>query len=234
MAGSVLIDMWGTIIEPFKPIEAFRRARVKGLLEASGVRPSEEELERFVEIFSDYWARTNWKRVTTLEEVPAERDIAEFLAELGLEPVVTDRHLVAYSRPYVEFTRPRDGVREALEELSQEFRLAVVSNVTYGPMVVESLERHGLIDYFEAVVTSYEVGLRKPHPKIFKRALEALEARASEAVMVGDELVDDVIGARASGIKAILLGEPGRDHGAADAVVSDFRSLPRAVRAILG
>lgn len=234
MGRAVLVDMWGTIIEPARPRRDFRVARVRGLLLASGVEPTSEVLERAVAEYERHWDALWVERTTRLVEIPAEEDIRAFLRTIGVDSEVTEAHLRAYSAPYLEFTRIRKGVKRALRGLSGRYGLAVVSNVTYGPMVVEKLGMHGLLDYFDEVVTSYDVGLRKPHPEIFARALDSLGADPSEAVMIGDELVDDVIGARSAGVRAILLGPPGSDHGAADAVVREFGEVPRAVQSVLG
>ena len=64
--------------------------------------------------------------------------------------------------------------------------------------------------FVDAAVTSFEVGELKPSPKIFHAALDAVGARAAEAVMVGDSYEDDVHGALALGIAgAILLDRAG-------------------------
>jgi len=62
------------------------------------------------------------------------------------------------------------------------------------------------------VVTSSEFGARKPDPSIFAGALELAGVPAAKALHVGDSLEDDVAGARAAGIEAVLMrrdGSPG-------------------------
>jgi HAD superfamily hydrolase (TIGR01549 family) len=67
---------------------------------------------------------------------------------------------------------------------------------------------HGLIA--DAVLTSGAHGKTKPHATIFKRILELLEVDADEALMVGDTIEDDIEGARAVGMRAVLLDREGR------------------------
>ena len=71
------------------------------------------------------------------------------------------------------------------------------------------------------MVTSAEVGVAKPGPAIFEHALELAGARAADAVHVGDSLENDVAGARAAGIRPVLVA---RD-GSAPAGVEAIRSL---------
>lgn len=71
------------------------------------------------------------------------------------------------------------------------------------------LARVGLSDDFDGVVTSAEVGARKPDPAVFAAALEAAECEAGEALHVGDTVEEDVEGARAAGIRVLLLDREG-------------------------
>lgn len=81
----------------------------------------------------------------------------------------------------------------------------------------EVLERSGLRGALDAVVTSAAAGARKPDPSIFVRALELAGTTPGEAMHVGDTAAEDVEGARAAGIRALLLernGRTGRDEQA--------------------
>lgn len=85
-------------------------------------------------------------------------------------------------------------------------KLAVVSN--WDVSLGEVLERLGVAELLDCVVTSAEVGAAKPDPAVFLRALELLELRPEEVVHVGDSPRLDVAGAEAAGIKAILIETP--------------------------
>ena len=101
-----------------------------------------------------------------------------------------------------------------------------------------------LADLVDELVTSEEVGVQKPDPRIFQVALERLGARADEAVMVGDAWATDIEGARAAGVRPIWLNrlgavriDPGvrgdswsgadREDGGADSVRDDGSGLER-------
>ena len=96
----------------------------------------------------------------------------------------------------------------ALAELrSRGLRLACVSN--WDVSLTEVLERCGLGDALDGVVTSAGSGSRKPDPVIFSQALEIVGCSAAEAVHVGDTLEEDVAGADAAGIRALHLDREG-------------------------
>ena len=86
-------------------------------------------------------------------------------------------------------------------------RLAVVSN--WDVSLHDVLERTGLRPLVDAVVISAELGVAKPDPAIFRAALERLGATADGALHVGDSLEDDVAGARAAGLEAVLVARNG-------------------------
>ena len=67
----------------------------------------------------------------------------------------------------------------------------------------EKLEECGLAPFVDALVVSERVGVSKPDPAIFVAALDALQRRAGDAVMVGDSWSADIAGARAAGIHPI-------------------------------
>jgi HAD superfamily hydrolase (TIGR01549 family) len=62
----------------------------------------------------------------------------------------------------------------------------------------------------DAVLTSYAHGKTKPHATIFRRMLQLLEVAPAEALMVGDTVDDDVEGALAVGMRAVLVDREGR------------------------
>ena len=78
-----------------------------------------------------------------------------------------------------------------------------------GRLAAEVLERCGLGDALDGVVTSAGSGSRKPDPVIFSQALELAGCGADEAVHVGDTAEEDVAGAEAAGIRALLLDREG-------------------------
>ena len=96
----------------------------------------------------------------------------------------------------------------ALAELrARGLRLVVVSN--WDCSLPEVLERIGLLPLVDAVISSAVVGVAKPGRAIFDAALAAAGCRAAEAAHVGDSLDNDVRGARAAGIRPLLLARDG-------------------------
>ncbi len=94
-------------------------------------------------------------------------------------------------------------VMEVCTELRQrDYRLGVVSN--WKISLHQLLRDHLILDFFESVISSSEVGVEKPDPRIFQMALDDLDAAAHQALFVGASFNRDIEGARLAGLKSIL------------------------------
>jgi len=119
--------------------------------------------------------------------------------------------------------------RPVLEELSQRYRLGVVSNF-YGNLE-GACESSGLAPLFGAMADSQRVGAEKPDPAIFQAALTELQAKPETTVMVGDSLRRDYEGARRSGIRFIWIAPEDvqaheRDGAGNRSVLASVTELP--------
>ena len=105
--------------------------------------------------------------------------------------------------------------------------LLVVSN--WDSTLPRLLERLGLLPYFDGVVVSAVVGASKPSRAIFDEAVRLAGVRHSDALHVGDSLVDDYHGARAAGLHALLLDRLGRAPEGLEAIRSLSELPPRVL-----
>ncbi len=97
------------------------------------------------------------------------------------------------------------GVLSLLHRLSERYRLGLVSNYPDGAAIRHSLRRIGIESVFEAIVISGEVGYVKPHPCIFNVAAEKLQLDPQSTLLIGDNWLGDVQGAKRYGMKAAWL-----------------------------
>ena len=103
-------------------------------------------------------------------------------------------------------------------------RIGLVSN---GQRDLAEFAAHHVLDV-DAMVGSKSHGRIKPHPSIFLAALDALDVAPGEVAMVGDSYEDDIEGARALGIRAILLDRDGLRPDAPDRI-DTLLALPAAL-----
>ena len=123
-----------------------------------------------------------------------------------------------------------DGVVPALTALrAHGLKLVVVSNAN-GTLQAH-MRRVGLAPHFDVVIDSHDEGVEKPDPRLFQIALERAGARPESTVHVGDIYQIDVVGARAAGIRGLLLDETGL-HPDADCLrLASLAQLVERVRA---
>jgi putative hydrolase of the HAD superfamily len=118
-----------------------------------------------------------------------------------------------------------DDVLPVLADLRDRgLKLGLLSNTARD---LERFVAHHALDV-DAVLTSRVHGKTKPHEAIFQRMLELLDVAAGEAVMVGDSIEDDIDGARAVGMRAVLLDRDERHPESADRL-TDLRGLTAAL-----
>ena len=102
------------------------------------------------------------------------------------------------------------GARRSLRELkSMSLKLAVLSNHHSHRALVGHLRQLELDGYFVRIFSSAQLGVRKPDPRAFERCLSVIKVRSGDAIFVGDSVKYDIAGAKACGMKTILL-ETGR------------------------
>jgi len=167
-----------------------------------------------------------------LEELDQAALFREALASIGFDlPDDVIDHIVALDHSaYSNSITVSPEVLGVLERLrTAGYRLGLVSNVSLLPHLMrEDLQRLGLARFLDATVFSSEVGVRKPDQRIFLEALSRLAAAAAETVFVGDRLYDDVSGAQAVGMRAVLTRQFRYEDDPSfspDAVIEDLGEL---------
>jgi putative hydrolase of the HAD superfamily len=111
-------------------------------------------------------------------------------------------------RLHTQITYPE--VAEVLATLHTRYRLGLITNGTSDFQRIK-LQKSLLADAFDTIIVSGEIEQGKPNPAVFLLALNRLQAQPAQAVMIGDRLSRDIVGAQNVGMKGILvnrLGEP--------------------------
>lgn len=168
-----------------------------------------------------------------MEEVDQAEMFREALSGIGFDlPDDVIEHIVTLDHSaYSKSITVEPDVLATLDQLGRAgYRMGLVSNISLRPNLMRAdLERMGLSKQLDAAVFSSEVGVRKPDPRIFHEALDRLGAKPGETVFVGDRLYDDIGGAQAVGMRAILTHQFRQEEDpdfAPDAVIKHISELP--------
>lgn len=200
---AVLLDFYGTVAR------ATRWVSADTVLAEHGYRLSEDAHRRWyndgldgIEHDEHSVSREHyvaWQRERTLAML-AETDVHPGEYEAILEKI-----RAGASQRVIEAYDDAPGALAALR--GRGLRLVVCSNWDWD--LAEAVEESGLTSAFDALVSSAWVGARKPHPRIFARALGEAGVAPGAAVFVGDTWGPDVEGPRAAGIRPVYLRRDG-------------------------
>jgi HAD superfamily hydrolase (TIGR01549 family) len=198
---AVLFD-WGDTLIEFAYAPELVAAGHRAGLAAIGREGVPELTEHFREEYEPlFWAPG------TIEEIEYPQLVRRLLAdfEIAVDDGELDRFLEAEHDAWQPARRLAAHTHPLLEALrGLGLKLGLVSNAfDPGWLLHRDLEHMGLAERLDFSVFSSEVGLRKPHPAIFERALEALEAVPERALFVGDRLFEDVRGAAEVGMTTV-------------------------------
>jgi putative hydrolase of the HAD superfamily len=222
---TVFLDAGGVLLFP-------NWIRIEQALASQGVRVSAEALSR-----AEPHAR---KRLDDRRTIGATTDASRgwlffdlILEQAGIERSEQTRAALAGLHAYHQaqnlWELVPDGVRPALTALrAHGLTLVVVSNAN-GTLLAH-MDRIGLSDHLDWVIDSCDEGVEKPDPRLFEIALARANARPDSTIHVGDLYQVDVVGARAAGLRPVLLDETGL-HPDADCVrVGSLSELVDRVR----
>ena len=121
-------------------------------------------------------------------------------------------------------------VRRTLERLRTEGRrLGIISNSRSESALRELLESVGILEYFQAIVSSGSEGVAKPDPEIFRRAVSRLGVGVDEAFYVGDLAFTDAKAAERAGLASVWLHRDGTGFGTDPPEITSLSELPRWV-----
>lgn len=201
-----LLD-WSEVREDWLSFELkFLQRAFDHIRRATGLAAS---LETFVEDFRRR-TRDGWNHGRSSLVAPHLGNILLQTAEaLGAPPGSLDGRalLEAYGWQAVPGCRTFPEVHQALLELQRTgLRFGIVTNA-YQPMWMRDIEmeQHGLLRFFpECRISAADIGHLKPHPAIFRAALECLGLEPASVVFVGDNPTADIAGAQAAGLQAVL------------------------------
>jgi putative hydrolase of the HAD superfamily len=215
----IFFDVGNTLLFP-------NRERIHAPLAERGLTPSPE-------LLSDLERRTKNEFDALMTKDGHDHGFwtmfyTHLLREIGLHDHALRDQLVSSIRNSANWDQIRPGTREQLQEIGQRFPISIISNAD--GKIEDVLIRCHIADCFRTITDSGLVGYEKPHPEIFRQALQSMNAAPQESLYVGDVYSVDYLGATGAGMQAVLMDVPGayRDRG-----VTRVEDLPQ-LQALLG
>ena len=163
----------------------------------------------FSSVYFDVRDRFYSESRKSLEEPHFNVRVSQTLQRLGYDldassPIVMGA-TTAFASEFMRYVSLDKDAIAVLQKLHGRYKVGLVSNFGIPECGRKLLKVYNLEKFFDYIVISGEVNQRKPSPKIFERALKALNVDASRTVFVGDMLDLDIMGPKAVGMKTVLI-----------------------------
>lgn len=243
---AVLFDLGGTLLHYHDPLQddpqrAFRRVTLEGIRQLVARLQTDGalllSLDEIAALIDRHIEQAYMTSLQGLRGGSIETPIRAALREAGV--ALSDGRWADLRRHFYSvidtIVTPRVGLHEMLDALkARGYQMAIISNSYWAADLHDRhLAEHGLLGYFPLRLYSCDTPYMKPHPAIFRQALEALGLAPQEAAYVGDRPDVDIAGAQNVGMYGVLIESPYRTEGLGnvvpDAIISELPELPNAL-----
>lgn len=224
---ALLLDALGTLVRLESPAPALRAE----LDRRFGVAVSEEQASLALSAEISYYREHLQEGRDEASLLVLRRRCAEVLRSSlpssGVIGAIDPDEMTQVLLASLRFSAFDDALPALQAARQRGLRLVVASN--WDVSLPEVLGRVGLLDRLDGVVTSAEVGARKPDRRVFDEALRRAGVGPADALHVGDSPLEDVEGARGAGVPVVLLARdrrPGPPGVPTIASLAELATLP--------
>jgi len=160
-------------------------------------------LEQYVPINHQYWKLYREEKVT--KSVLRYKRLKDSFDSLN-HPI-SDKMIEHLANVYIDnlpnYNALFEGAVELLNYLSTKYQMHIITN-GFEEVQIKKMKASGVLHFFNQIITSESVGVKKPNPKIFNHALNLAKASVSQSMMIGDNLEADIMGAQQIGMQTIF------------------------------
>lgn len=235
MLRAVLVDLGDTLVHLDRPWNDVFGANLTSLHSYLNDQGLNRDFETFAKVFVSEFERASATANFYKIEIPIQNIISKVLRKLKFNALSEDfvrRAIVEFYTPELEAWQRFPDTLTTLGALKDHgFELGLVSNAKSDWLVHSILKRNELQGFFRVVVTSAELGIRKPRVEIFDRALKLLGKKPAESAFLGDSVDADVLGARIVGMRSIHIrrNPPVNTQAHPDATVTNLSEALRQI-----
>jgi putative hydrolase of the HAD superfamily len=196
MIQAITFDLWNTIFHN----RFYTEIRLKYLIELlknNEIPYSLDKIKTAIKLAFNLPERDYEKN----DHIYTDHRISNMLNILDLNLTNADKDLIKIKFEEAMLKDPpplKFGVKQTLEELSLNYKIGLISNtgITPGRIIDRVFQKYEIFGFFQAKIYSDEIGHYKPHPILFKTALNELKCPPQNSVHIGDKLKTDIKGAK--------------------------------------
>lgn len=201
----LLFDCMETIID-FEPLPTKEDYFDMGYLDSrlSTIVERNKALSLYYEAIEEYKAIHE-----SHGEYPMEKRFEYIVNRLDLDAFYVEDLTLRFFNTYKSRCLVKEDKREVLLKLSKTYKLGVISDFMVEGGIESLLDHFDLNQYFDFVITSIGIGMRKPSFEIYQAAYDLCSCSKEDLVYIGDNYDRDYLGARAFGIEGIFYNPKG-------------------------
>ena len=247
---TVTFDLWQTLLLDNRELGLARAlVRLEGTRDALARSGEEYDLEHIREAYRACYRRCHEIREQQLDvsfreqvEIFIDNISPGLVARLNQDTIEEIANIYADSF-LIHPPSPHADALHVLRDLkAMDLSLGLISNtgMTPGTTFRKFLQNEGMLEYFDALTFSDEVKISKPSNEIFLMTLRAMSVTPNQTVHVGDHVINDVMGAKRSGLKTVWIEgfytreDPSDPDSEPDAAVSDLGQVVQAIARLSG
>lgn len=232
---AVLFDLFDTLVL-VENEKVFYTPCLKSLYNSllkNGVKAS---FARFSHVYFQIRDQLYSEARKTLTEPHFNVRIAQTLQKLGYNhdpsDTIVTKATSAFADEILNYVTLDTDAPNVLQKLHEKYKLGLVSNFALPECCWKLLNKYKLTRYFQTIIISGEINHRKPGRQIFEKALEALNAKPSQTVFVGDTPDLDIEGPKNVGMKTILIQRKPLKEAMTikpDRIIKNLNELPATI-----
>jgi HAD superfamily hydrolase (TIGR01662 family) len=209
MIRGAIFDLGSTLITFHGEVSEVRALATQAMVDQLVDAKIDLDGDAFIQRFNEMLLTSFEVREATNVEISAMSVLRLVLTEFGHASAadgIIDRALESLYRQFEACWQPMPDLHAVLDEIHHAgYRLGMISNAGNVANVQRLIDKVDVRKYFDPILISAGVGIRKPHPLIFEAVLKAWQVPADQVVMIGDTLNADVLGAQLVGMRQIWI-----------------------------
>lgn len=218
---AVFFDLDGTLLDRNASLLKFIDDQFERFIKELNLIDKQHFIKRFIELDCRGYV---WK----------DQVYSQLLQEMKITALTWEQLLEDYLLNFRHSCEPFRNVRKVLDMLRlMGMKIGLISNGKR-QFQQDNLKALGIAEYFDTILISEEVGIRKPDPRIFQMGLDNLSVTADESIFVGDHPVNDVKAAKDAGLIVIWKRDEYWAKAESDFTIDDLDELVAIIQSLKG
>ncbi|MBY9004479.1 MAG: HAD family hydrolase [Candidatus Lokiarchaeota archaeon] len=205
MIKAITFDLWNTLFENISYSD-IRLKLISNKIEFKNKNLSSDNIKESYE--SNFLFLNPEEKVNKIHHVFTEKRFINLLSDINVKMSNTEIIEIVKKLEDMMLNNPpplKPNVKKTLESLAPKYKIGLISDtgITPGRVLKQALEHHEILQFFDTLIFSDEIGVYKPHPLPFQTALKNLAVPAELSIHIGDLIDTDIVGAKNFNMSAI-------------------------------